>query len=107
MAKSQEVKTIGMLAHLLGIFTGFVGPLIIFLVWNKKDSAKENARHALNFQISMVIYYIIAFILIFVLVGIILIIFLGIFALVVMIIGSVRAFNGEVYRYPLEIPFIR
>jgi len=32
---------------------------------------------------------------------------LGIFALVVEIIGSVKSYGGEVYKYPLEIRFIR
>lgn len=104
----SDENVFALLAHLLGIFTGFIGPLVIFLV--KKDSpglAYENAKHALNFQISLVIYYIISFILVFVLIGILLMWALGIFALIVIILASVKAYGGEVYQYPLEIQFIK
>ncbi len=105
---TSEQKTMGMFAHLLGIFTGFIGPLIMYLVTlDKKGFANENAKHALNFQISMIIYYIISGILVFVLIGILLMWALGIFALVVIIIASIRSYSGEVYTYPLEIPFIK
>jgi uncharacterized protein len=104
----KDDNVMGMLAHLLGIFTGFIGPLVLYLVQkDKKGKTLDNAKHALNFQISLLIYYIIAGILIFVLIGILLIWALGIFALVVMILGSVKAYNGEVYKYPLEIQFIK
>ena len=36
-AISGDDQTMGMLAHLLGIFTGFIGPLIIYLM--KKDES--------------------------------------------------------------------
>ena len=53
---TQEEQTMGMLSHLLGIFTGFLGPLIIWLI--KKDESKyidEQAKEALNFQIAALI----------------------------------------------------
>ena len=97
-----------MLAHLLGLLSGFVGPLILYLVLKpRKDMSTENSRHALNFQISIVIYYIITFILFLVIIGFFLMIALSIFVLVVEILGAVRAYNGEIYKYPLEIPFVR
>jgi len=111
-AQHDDENILGMLAHLLGLFTGFMGPLILFLVTNDKKGSRsnENAKHALNFQISIIIYYIIAFALIFTIIGIVITIFLfiaiPIFSLIVEIIGSVKAYQGEVYKYPLEIPFI-
>lgn len=104
---SNEDNTLGMLAHLLAIFTGFVGPLIIYLLSKENKFAKENARHALNFQISLMIYLVISFILVFVLIGAFLMWFLSIFALIVEIIGTVSAYQGNIYKYPLEIPFIK
>lgn len=105
---TEEAKVMAMLPHLLGIFTSFIGPLIIFLI--TKDQAKdqfahENARHALNFHISMIIYYIIAAVLVIILIGVFLMWILSLFALIVGIIGSVRSYGGEVYKYPLEIMF--
>ena len=97
-----------MLAHLLSIFTGFIAPLIFLLVnKDKKGFVYENAKNALNFHISLVIYYGICFILVFILIGFILLPALGIFALVMEIIGSIKSYEGEVYKYPLAIPFIK
>jgi uncharacterized protein len=73
----------------------------------KKGLAFNNARHALNFQISMTIYYIISVVLIIVLIGLLLLWGLGIFGLIVVIIASIKAYGGEVYKYPLEIEFIK
>ena len=106
--QSDDEKVLAMLAHLLSLFTWFIGPLIIFLIKrDTKSLAYENAKHALNFQISLFIYYIIAFALIIILIGFLLIFILWIFALVAVIIGCIRAYEGNVYKYPLEIPFIR
>jgi len=98
-----------MLPHLLSIFTGFIGPLIIYIVNQDKKNkyVMGNAKHALNFQISLMIYYIVSFVLVFVFIGILLLIALSIFALVFEIIATVKAYEGEIYKYPLEIPFIR
>ena len=99
-------NSMGMLAHLLGILTSFIGPLIIFLII-KKGKAKENAKHALNFRISVLIYFGISAILMLIFVGIFLMWAVGLFALITGIIGSVKANGGEVYTYPLEIQFIK
>jgi uncharacterized Tic20 family protein len=110
MAKnaSSDDNMMGMLAHLLGIFTGFIGPLVIYLIQKDKGgNSLENAKHSLNFQISLMIYYVICFILVFVLIGFLLMIALGIFAIVNLVVASVKAYNGEVYKYPLEIKFIK
>jgi len=53
-AITQDDRTMAMLAHLLGIFTGFLGPLVIWLI--KKDQSKFVAYHgmqALIFQIAL------------------------------------------------------
>jgi hypothetical protein len=105
--QSNDENTMGMLAHLLSIFSGFVGPLIIFLIRREqRGDGYENARHALNFRISLVIYYIAATIIIFGLFGI-LYFAIWVFSLVVAIIGTIRANQGDIYKYPLEIPFIK
>lgn len=43
---SQEDKTMAMLAYVLGIVTGFLGPLVIWLM--KKDQSKFVGYHALQ-----------------------------------------------------------
>ena len=103
----------GMLAHLLSfvaayLFLGFVAPLIIRLVFGPRSAfVRANAVESLNFNLTWLLYGIVAVILAFVLIGIPILIVLGIAYLVLVIIASVRANNGEVYRYPATIRFIR
>jgi uncharacterized Tic20 family protein len=103
----------GMLAHLLSfvaayLFLGFVAPLIIMLVFGPRSAfVRANAVESLNFNLTWLLYGIVAVILAFVLIGIPILIVLGIAYLVLVIIASVRANNGEVYRYPATIRFVR
>ena len=111
-----------MLCHasaLLGFFApvaGHVlGPLIVWLV--KRDESAEidaHGKESLNFQISMFIYTsvlsVVCFILMFVLIGFLLlplfaIIFLA--DIVLVIIASLKASEGTLYRYPLTIRLIK
>jgi len=82
-------------------------PLVIWLM-KRNDSPfiDENGREALNFQISVTLYGIVAGVLAFVLVGFVLLAALAAFQFVFMVIASVRASQGEVYRYPLTIRLI-
>jgi uncharacterized protein len=103
----------GMLAHLLSfvaayLFLGFVAPLIVLLVFGQRSAfVRANAVESLNFNLTWLLYGIIGVILAFLLIGIPILIVLGIAYLVLVIIASVRANNGEVYRYPLTIRFVR
>jgi len=99
---------IAMLAHLLGIFTGFLGALIIWLL-KKDDSAYINAqaKEALNFQITIVIGFVIAWVLAWILIGIALIPILYILNIVFCIIGAIAASKGQDYRYPFAIRLVQ
>ena len=103
----------GMLAHLLSfvaayLFLGFVAPLIIMLVFGPRSAfVRANAVESLNFNLTWLLYAVVGVILAFVLIGIPILIALGIAYLVLVVIASVRANNGEVFRYPLTIRFIR
>ncbi|MBT9141164.1 MAG: hypothetical protein DDT30_01751 [Dehalococcoidia bacterium] len=105
---SQEEKTLGILAHFLALFTSIFGPLIIWLI--KKDQSvwlDKQAKESLNFQISIAIYQFVSGILMFILIGFIFSIALWIFNIVFVVIASLRARNGENYRYPLCIRLIK
>src|ERR1043165_9293283 len=55
-APDKDAVTMGMLCHLLGIFTWFLGPLIIWLI--KKDQhpfVDDQGKESLNFQITTAI----------------------------------------------------
>ena len=97
-------------AHLLGIFTWFIGPLIIWLI-SKDDAGKgfvtDQAKEALNFQITVTIAMVISIILMVVIIGGILAPIVGIINLVFCIIAAVKANNGEAYRYPFTLRLIK
>ena len=104
---SQDEKTMALLAHLGGIFFGFIPSLVIWLI--KKDESAfiaEQAKEALNFQITVMIGFLIAFILIFIIIGIFLIWALVIANLVLCIVAAVKANSGVSYRYPIAIRLI-
>lgn len=82
-------------------------PLILWLMKrNESPYIDEHGREALNFQISMTIYATVALALAFLLVGFLLLPPLAIFHFVMMVIASVRASQGEHYRYPLTLRLI-
>ena len=72
------------------------------------DSPEIDAhgKESLNFQLSMLIYDAIAAILCIVLIGIPILIILWIMNTVFVIIASIRASEGQLYRYPLTIRFL-
>jgi len=118
-----EQRTGMMLAHLLGLFLllgllpGTIATLMYWLI--VKDNAskpfvQEQAKEALNFQISVLLAWIIVFLaslmLSVVLIGFFgftLLPFLLLASLIFSIVAAVKANNGECYRYPLNFRFIR
>lgn len=68
-AGRSDDKTLGALAHILALFTGFLGPLIILLA-AQDANAKAHARRALNWQISLIIWFIVCIPLSFLLIGV-------------------------------------
>ena len=103
----KDDKTFGMLAHLLGIFTGFVGPLVIWLI--KKDESPfvdDQGKEALNFQIWMTIGAIISYFLMALLIGCITLPAIVVMVLVFGIMGTMKANEGVAYRYPVNIRII-
>jgi uncharacterized protein len=110
----SDVRTWCVLCHasaLLGLFFHFLGhvlgPLIVWLL--KRGDSPEIDRYgkeSLNFQISMLIYDAVAAILCVILIGIPILIGLWVLNTVLVIIASVKAGQGEFYRYPFTIRFI-
>ena len=68
---------------------------------------RAHAVESLNFNLTWLLYAVIGVVLAFLLIGIPILIALGIAYLVLVIIASVRANNGEFFRYPLTIRFVR
>lgn len=112
MEKTQIVQeqkkdnSLKVITHILGLLVGFLGPLIIYLVTSDYD-AKEHSKKALNWQISLVIYAIVSIILAFVFIGIIFLIVLFILDIIFCIMAAIKANEGELWDYPLTIPFVK
>ncbi len=111
---SSDFRTWCVLCHasaLLGLFFHFLGhilgPLAVWLI-KRSDSPEIDAhgKESLNFQLSMLIYDAIAAILCIFLIGIPILIALWVLNTVLVIIASVKAGEGQFYRYPFTIRFI-
>jgi uncharacterized Tic20 family protein len=123
---SAEEKQWAMFAHLSalagGILTSgwagsigcFIGPLIIWMV--KKDTmpfVDDQAKEALNFNISVALVFLALFLLSVLTLGIGLIIaipgwiIVGIAWVVFTIIAGIKAHEGVAYRYPLTLRLIK
>ena len=99
-----------MLSHLLGGLIGFLVPLIIWLI--KKDTmpfVDDQAKEALNFQITMLIAYVACGILAAVTCGFGAFLFLPLWAadVVLGIMGGMKANEGIAYRYPFAIRLVK
>ncbi len=101
-------KIWSMLSHLSALLgVGFILPLVVYLAMRKEsDYVAANAREALNFHISVLIYVLCCVPLAFIIIGIPLLIILGLGSLVFAIIATVKASDGQCYRYPLTIRLV-
>lgn len=112
--EQQEERNWGMFCHLAAL-AGFIiplgnviGPLVVWLM--KKDESQfvdDQGKESVNFQISFIIYVLVAVLLIIVVIGIVLLIALGVGMLILVIVAGIKASNGEKYRYPMAIRFIK
>lgn len=104
----QDSKTMAMLAHLLGILLGFIGPLIIWLI--KKDQSPfvdDQGKESLNFQIMLVIGYVIGSVTSMICIGFLIIPAVWVFGIIFSIIGALKAKDGIPYRYPLNLRLVK
>ena len=92
---------------------GFLAPLaIMFTVGQQSAFVRRHAVESLNFQISVLIYgaAAILFSIVTIGLGLLVVIPVGLVflvaALVFLIQGSIKAVNGEEYRYPLTLRFV-
>ena len=87
---TKEARTMGMLAHLLAIFTGLIGPLILYLVKQEEDEfIRFHALQAIYFELIGLVFAIVTC-------GI-----GGIVVLIFNIIACMKANEGQWYEYPL------
>jgi uncharacterized Tic20 family protein len=110
---NKDARMFAMLAHLLAIFTCFVGPLVIWLI--KKDEhpfVEEQGKEALNFQITIAIVWVASWVVPVILTFLacvvpFLVAAIWIVNLIFCIMACVAANKGEHYRYPVSLRLIK
>lgn len=115
MTGENDARTWATLCHLsafaglLGNGIGYLlGPLIVWLVKRQEHPfVDEQGKEAVNFQLTMLIVFVVSLILSCVLIGIPMLMALGILEIVAPIVGAINASNGQHFRYPLTIRFIK
>jgi len=108
MSHQGNDKIWSMLCHLSALLgVGFVLPLIVYLAMrHESEYVAANAREALNFHISILIYAVCCIPLVFVIIGAPLLILLGLGSLVLAIVATIKAADGQCYRYPLTLRLV-
>lgn len=117
-AVATDSRNLGALAHLSGFVTfagvpGFIGPLIVWLLQRDHDEfVAEQAREALNFNLSLLLYVAagVAISILTIGLGLVLVVpaaIVGAVAwLALTVVAALRAADGRTYRYPLTLRFV-
>lgn len=130
----ESTRVWGMACHLSALsgfvipFGSILGPLIVWLIQkNKHQFIDEQGKESVNFQISIVIYSLLLGLTGLILAGLFLSVSSGdifplfslmilvqivfavimIFDLIVIIIAAIKAYNGQSYRYPFNLRFLK
>jgi uncharacterized Tic20 family protein len=110
----QETRRWAFLLH-LSVLAGFAVPIagliVPIVIWQMKKPVlpgiDEHGINVINWIISLMIYSIGSLILVFVVIGIPMLMALGVVSMVFPIIAAIKANNGEVWKYPLSISFLK
>ena len=113
---SKEERNWAMLSHLSGLLAfatligGVLGPLVMWMI--RKDDmnfAADQAKEALNFQITVIIAMVVAIILMMVTLGLLFFVpmIVGLGALVLCIMAAIKVNEGVAYRYPFALRLIK
>ena len=107
---SNDDRTVALLVHLSGIVFSFIVPLIVWLI-NKDRSDKaflnDQAKEALNFQITLLLVYIVGTVLTIILIGALINFVAWIACVILSIVAGVAANRGEAYRYPFALRLVK
>jgi uncharacterized Tic20 family protein len=96
-------------------FAGFLIPfaslIVPVILWQLKrvgmPELDPHGRAVTNWVLSLIVYGLLCLVLLFGLIGIPLALMLGVLALIFPVIGGIKAGSGEVWTYPLSIPFLK
>lgn len=118
---TQDDKTWALAAHIGSLVAayialGFLAPLLVMVMKKDRPFVRRHAVESLNFQISLLIYFVVGTVVMVVValltfgLGLLLLVpvalVLGLLALLFIILATIKASNGEDYRYPLTLRFV-
>jgi uncharacterized protein len=114
MSLEQDTRRWAFLLH-LSVLAGFALPIagliVPIVIWQMKKPVlpgiDAHGINAINWIISLILYSVGSVILVFVVVGIPMLMVLGLLAVVFPIVAAIKANNGEVWKYPLSISFVK
>ena len=110
---TSDERTWGILVHAVAFsgivvpFGNILGPLVVWLI--KKDESAfvdANGKQALNFQLTWTGILVLVGLTVFVGIGVLLVPIVALAWLVLVVLATVRASDGQVYDYPLTIDLI-
>jgi len=111
----REARQWSMWIHLSGLChyvlpipgAAIVAPLVLWSM-KKEDSPyiDEHGKEAINFQISILIYLVVSAVLCLVFIGFVLFPAVLLFQLIACIFAGLKANDGEMMRYPMNIRFL-
>jgi len=106
--QNKDARNMAMLCYILAIFTGFIGPLIIWLLKkNEQPFVDDQGKEVLNWAITVFLAFMVCFVLMFIVIGVFLMPIVLIANLVFLILGALKAKDGIRYRFPFAIRLIK
>jgi uncharacterized protein len=112
---AKNERTLAMVCHLLGLcwfvlpmVGNIVGPLVLWLI--KKDESAlvdDQGKEAVNFQITVTLALLVSSALMLVIVGIFLFFAVLVADVVLVIMAMLKANEGQRYRYPVCLRFLK
>jgi len=110
----QETRNWAMFLHLsqfAGVLVPVGGLVVPIVLWQLKKTElpqiDDHGKVVVNWIISEFIYGIVSILLTVVIIGVPMLIALGVVGTIFPVIGGIKASNGELWRYPLSIPFLK
>ena len=104
----SDEKLWATLVHVGGILFNFLPAVIGYIVLKDRGPfIREHTTAALNFQLTLLIALAVGAITSIAVIGVFILIAAGILNVVFSILAAVAANNGQLYKYPLTITFVK
>ena len=113
---AEDERTWGAISHAGAVvamicsagFLGFLASIAVYVVYKDRGPfVRQHAADAVNIQLNALLWFIIGGVLVLVLVGFAVLAVVPVVAVVLHILGAVKAYQGEWHWSPLTIKFVQ